>query len=74
MPLSEETDGGNFLSLHLLKEATMEKVTLIVHECFTGEQDPEEVFTAVFLSNAAALTENANSGIVVVKHLFVRII
>ena len=42
----------------------MEKVTLIVHECFTGEQDPEEVFTAVFLSNAAALAENANSGII----------
>ena len=31
---------------------------------FTGEQDPEEVFTAVFLSDAAALTENANSGII----------
>lgn len=42
----------------------MEKITLIVHECFTGEQDPEEVFTAVFLSGAAALTENANSGII----------
>lgn len=28
----------------------MEKVTLIVHECFTGAQNPEEVFTAVFLS------------------------
>ena len=47
-----------------VKEATMGKVKLIVHECFTGEQNPEEVFTAVFLSNAAALTENAKSGII----------
>lgn len=39
----------------------MEKVKLIVHECFTGEQNPEDVFSAVFLSNAAAWTENADS-------------
>ena len=41
----------------------MRKVKLIVHECFTSEQNPEEVFTAVFLSNVAALNENAKSGI-----------
>ena len=37
----------------------MGKVKLIIHECFAGKQNPEEVFTAVFLSKAAALTENA---------------
>ena len=41
----------------------MGKVKLIVHECFTGRQNPEDVFTAVFLSNAAVLTENSDSGI-----------
>lgn len=34
-----------------VKEATMGKVKLIVHECFSGRQKPEDVFTAVFLSN-----------------------
>ena len=42
----------------------MEKVTLIVHECFTGEQNPEDVFAAVFLSSAAVLTENRYHGII----------
>lgn len=41
-----------------IKEATMGKVKLIVHECFTGKRNPAEVFTAVFLSNTAEFTEN----------------
>lgn len=45
------------------KEAIMRKVKLLVHECFTGGQNPEDVFAAVFLSNVAALTENVESGI-----------
>ena len=28
----------------------MDKVKLIVHECFTGTRGPEEAFAAVFLS------------------------
>lgn len=67
MPLSEETGGGKFLSPPVtltVKEATMGKVKLIVHECFTGKQNPEDVFTAVFLSNAAALTESIHPGII----------
>lgn len=51
MPLSEETVGGiNLPSTVTLtkKEATMRKVKLIVHECFTGKQNSEDVFTAVF--------------------------
>lgn len=66
MPLSEETGGGTSLPPPVtltVKEATMGKVKLIVHECFTGKQNPEDVFTAVFLSNAAVLTENSDSGI-----------
>lgn len=66
MPLSEETVGGNSLLPTVtltVKEATMRKVKLVVHECFTGKQNPEDVFTTVFLSNAAALTDNADSGI-----------
>ena len=42
----------------------MGKVKLTVHEGFSGKQNPEDVFTAVFLSNAAALAENAKSGII----------
>ena len=43
----------------------MGKVKLIVHECFTGKQNPEDVFTAVLLlSNAAALTENPKPSII----------
>ena len=42
----------------------MGKIKLIVHECFTGKQNPEDVFTAVFLSNAAALTESRYPGII----------
>lgn len=65
MPLSEETVGGINLPPTVTltkKEATMRKVKLIVRECFTGKQNPADVFTAVFLSNAAALTENVESG------------
>ena len=67
MPLSEETVGGINLPLTVTltkKEATMRKVKLIVHECFTGKQNSEDVFTAVFLSNAATLTPNIHSGII----------
>lgn len=35
----------------------MGKVKLIVHEYFTGKQNPEDVFAEVFLSSAAVLTE-----------------
>lgn len=34
----------------------MRKVKLVVHECYAGKRKPEEVFAAVFLLNAAALT------------------
>ena len=67
MPFSEETVGGTSLPPTVtltVKEATMGKVKLIVHECFTGKQNPEDVFTAVFLSNAAALTESIHPGII----------
>ena len=36
----------------------MGKVKLIVHECFAGKQNPEDVFAAVFLSSVAVLTES----------------
>ena len=67
MPLSEETVGGLSLPPTVtltVKEATMEKVKLIVHECFEGKQNPEDVFASVFLSNAAALTESVYPGII----------
>ena len=35
----------------------MRKVKLVVHECYAGKRKAEEVFAAVFLSNAAAFTE-----------------
>ena len=38
------------------KEAIMRKVKLIVHETYQGNRKSEDVFAAVFLSNAAALT------------------
>lgn len=31
---------------------------LVVHECYAGKRKSEEAFAAVFLSNAAALTES----------------
>lgn len=31
----------------------MSKVKLVVHECYAGKLKSEEVFAAVFLSNAA---------------------
>ena len=67
MPFSEETVGGTSLPLTvtlIVKEETMGKVKLFVHACFTGKQNPEDVFTAVFLSNAAALTESIYPGII----------
>ena len=42
----------------------MEKIKFIVHEEFTGTHKPEEVFAAAFLSNAAALTEQAKPSII----------
>lgn len=44
--------------------ACMGKIKLIVHECFAGKQNPEDVFTAVFLSSAAVLTERRYHGII----------
>lgn len=43
-------------SVVLTKEVIMRKVKLVVHECYVGKRKSEEVFAAVFLSNAAALT------------------
>ena len=66
MPLSEETVGGKFLPPTVtltIKEATMGKVKLIVHECFTGGKNPEDVFTTVFLSSTNTLTGNVETGI-----------
>ena len=42
----------------------MSKVKLVVHECYAGKRKSEEVFAAVFLSNAAALTENEKPSII----------
>mgnify|MGYP003533312550 FL=1 len=42
----------------------MRKVKLIVHETYQGKYKSEDVFAAVFLSNAAALTPNTHSGII----------
>ena len=44
------------------KEANLRKVKLIVHETYQGKHKTEDVFAAVFLSNAAALTPNTHSG------------
>ena len=41
----------------------MHKVKLIVHETYQGKRKSEDIFAAVFLSNAATLTENTHSGI-----------
>ena len=41
----------------------MGKVKLIVHETYQGKCKTEDIFAAVFLSNATALTENVESGI-----------
>ena len=46
------------------KEAIMRKVKLIVHETYQGKRKSEDVFAAVFLSNAAALTESVYPGII----------
>ena len=42
----------------------MRKVKLFVHETYQGKRKSEDVFAAVFLSNAAALTPNTHSGII----------
>ncbi len=42
----------------------MRKVKLIVHESYQGKSKTEDVFAAVFLSNAAALTVNTHSNII----------
>lgn len=42
----------------------MEKIKFIIHEEFTGRHKPEDVFAAVFLSNAAALTEQVKPSII----------
>ena len=42
----------------------MRKVKWIVHETYQGKRKSEDVFAAVFLSNAAALTPNTHSGII----------
>ena len=42
----------------------MSKVKLVVHECYAGKRKSEEVFAAVFLSNAAALTEKEKPSII----------
>ena len=42
----------------------MSKVKLIVHECYACKRKSEEVFAAVFLSNAAALTEKEKPSII----------
>ncbi|UKI19505.1 MAG: hypothetical protein L6V89_10895 [Oscillospiraceae bacterium] len=42
----------------------MRKVKLIVHETYQGKRKREDVFAAVFLSNAAALTPNTHSDII----------
>ena len=46
----------------------MRKVKLIVHETYQGKRKSEDVFAAVFLSNAAALTPNTHSGIHIQKY------
>ena len=46
------------------KEGIMRKVKLIVHETYQGKRKSEDVFAAVFLSNADALTPNTHSGII----------
>ena len=42
----------------------MRKVKLVVQECYAGKRKAEEVFAAVFLSNAAALTESTKPSII----------
>ena len=37
---------------------------MIVHETYQGKRKREDVFAAVFLPDAAALTENPHSGII----------
>ena len=41
----------------------MSKVRLIVHESYQGKRKSEDVFAAMFLSNASALTPNTHYGI-----------
>ena len=66
LPFSEETVGGDNLPSTVTltkKEAIMRKVKLIVHETYQGKRKSEDVFAAVFLSNAAALIPRIRSRI-----------
>ena len=51
-------------SVVLTKEIIMRKVKLVVQECYAGKRKSEEAFAAVFLSNAAALTESTKPSII----------
>ena len=65
MPFSEETVGGINLPPTVTlteKGAIMRNVKLIVHETYQGKRKSEDVFAAVFLSNATALTPNRGQG------------
>lgn len=42
----------------------MQKTRFVVYEQFAGKHKPEDVFAAVFLSNAAALTKRSKSSII----------
>ena len=42
----------------------MRKLKLIVHETYQGKRKSEDVFAAVFLSNATASTPNTHFGII----------
>lgn len=64
---SEETVGGNNLPSTVTlteQEAIMRKVKLIVHETYQGKRKSGDVFAAVFLSYAAALTKSIHPGII----------
>ena len=61
LPLSEETVGGTSLPPTVTltkKETIMRKVKLIVHEIYQGKRKSEDVFAAMFLSNAAVLHDS----------------
>ena len=45
-----------------VKEATMGKIKLIVHECFAGKQNPEDVFTTVFCKALPLQRHSWNGG------------
>lgn len=58
-------EGLSFLPpVILTKEVTMSKVKLLVHECYAGIREAEEVFVAVFMSNAITLTEKEKPNVI----------